>query len=78
MKNALCSHTVPGRGLVARRIPRGPDGDFWLLQTISPKQYAHLGTWFRVLEDALILLYEEIYAETAGYYDCGCGVAGKL
>ena len=56
----------------------GPDGDFWLLQIISIKEYAHLGIWFRVLEDALILLYEEIHAETAGYYDCGCGVAGKL
>jgi hypothetical protein len=55
-----------------------PNGDFWLLQTILPKEYAHLGIWFRVLEDALILLYEEIHAETAGYYDCRCSVAGKL
>jgi hypothetical protein len=39
---------------------------------------AHLGIWLRVLEGALILLCEEIHAETAGYYDCGCGVAGEL
>ena len=43
-----------------------------------PKGYDHLGIWFPVLEDALILPYEEIHAETAGNYDCGCSVAGKL
>jgi len=56
----------------------GPDRDFWFLQAISPWEYAHLGIWFQALEDALILLYEEIHAETAGYYDCRCGIAGKL
>jgi hypothetical protein len=38
----------------------------------------HLGIWCRALEDALILLCGERYAETAGYYDCGCSVAGEL
>jgi hypothetical protein len=52
--------------------------ELWLLQTISPKEYAHLGIWLQLLEDALILLHEEIHAETTGYYDCGRGVAGKL
>lgn len=77
MKNALRITTVLAVAWLKTHTPdlTGPSDCYRLSR---PKEYTPLGIWFRVLEDALILLYEEIHAETAGYYDCGCGVAGKL
>jgi hypothetical protein len=45
---------------------------------VLTKGYTHFVLWLPCLGDGLILLCEEMYAETAGYYDCGCGVAGEL
>ena len=66
--------------LPPRRSGYGRDdavlGDFAVVGT--PNGCAQLGIWFGVLEGALILLCQEKHAETSGYYDCGCRVAGEL